>query len=794
MDKNNSDVDVFLDNNIVLKDLVERYVRNWKWFVIGATITLISAFLYLRYTTPLYQVSSSIKIKDDSSNGAISELAAFEDMGMLVNQQSNVENEIRIVKSRELLGGVIKDLKLNVQYFVKGKTFIEDISDLFSSNPVDKEIYINNPINVNFLANDSLVLRKSAHFEITLLSSETFNFRELNKPLKTKLSYGNKISTSIGDIIITPNIDTNKEYINKTIIIKVWPLNFLIDYLKSSVNIQAIKNTDIVKLGIKSQVKQKGIDILNRLVGHYNNDAVNEKSIISKNTSDFISNRLKVVSDELSLVDKSIADFRRDNKIINIESQASLNLQSESVNDQRLVEVSNQLSMVEAMENYVNSQDEIAILPENLGFSDASLANSTGKYNELVLRRNELLKSVSKKHPAIINLDEQIIGLKGNISKSIGSVKNSHQITINSLRKQDAILSSKLFSAPKKERGLTNIARQQHIKESLYLYLLQKREEISISLGITTVNAKIIDAAYSSGRPVYPNNKMIMIGAFVVGLLIPFLILYVIDVIDTKIHQRSDVEKVLKLPILGDIPNTKKKLREVFEHDRSGTAEAFRLVRTNLDFMLKSSSKKNKVIVVTSTVGGEGKTFIAANLAKTLAFSEAKVLLLGLDLRAPTIAKTLKLKKGIGVTNYLTDENLTIDDITTQIPKVENLDLITSGLIPPNPTLLLMSKRLENIFEQARGKYDYIIVDTPPVSLVTDTLLLDKYADLFIYVVRAELLDRRMLKIPHSLNAEKKLNNMAILVNGINKINNNYGYGYGYGADTYKPWYKKIFS
>ncbi|MCF6279635.1 MAG: polysaccharide biosynthesis tyrosine autokinase [Flavobacteriaceae bacterium] len=793
MNTNNNNVDVFSDNNVVLKDLIERYIRNWKWFVVGAVITLTTAFLYLRYTTPLYQVNSSIKIKDDSSNGAISELAAFEDMGMLMNQQSNVENEIRIIKSRELLGGVVKDLKLNVQYFVKGKTFLEDVSDLFSSNPINKEIYTNNPINVNFLASDSIIFQKSANFEITLLSPETFNFKELNKSLKTKQSYGNKISTSIGDIIITPNVEVNKKYLNKTIIIKLWPLNSLVDYLKSGVQIVAVKNTDIVRFGIKSQVKQKGIDILDRLVGHYNMDAVNEKSIISKNTSDFISNRLKVVSDELSLVDKDIADFRRDNKIIDIGSQAGLNLQNESINDQKIVEVSNQLSMIEAMEEYVNNQDEIDILPSNLGFSDSSLANSTGKYNELVFRRNELLKSVSEKHPAIINLDEQIIGLKGNINKSIGSIKNSHQITIKSLRKQDGILRSKLFSAPKKERGLTNIARQQHIKESLYLYLLQKREEINISLGITTVNAKIIDAAYSSGRLVYPNNKMIMIGAFAIGLLIPFLILYVIDIIDTKIHQRSDVEEVLRLPILGDIPNTKKKLREISKNDRSGTAEAFRLVRTNLDFMLKSS-KKNKVIIITSTVGGEGKTFIAANLAKTLAFSDAKVLLLGLDLRAPTIAKTLKLKKGIGVTNYLTDENLTIEDITTQIPNVDNLDLITSGLVPPNPTLLLMSKRLENIFEQAREKYDYIIVDTPPVSLVTDTLLLDKFADLFVYVVRAELLDRRMLKIPHSLNAEKKLNNMAILVNGINQANNNYGYGYGYGVDLNRPWYKKIFS
>lgn len=793
MNTQNENTDIFQDNNVVLRDLIERYIRNWKWFVVGISIAFITALLFLRYSTPLYQASSSIKIKDDSSNGAISELAVFEDMGMLMNQQNNVENEIRIIKSRELLSGVVKDLKLNVQYFIKGKTFLEDVSSLFSSNPIDREIYSNNPINVNFLESDSIILRKQAHFEITLKSPETFNFVEGDKLVKSNVSYGNKISTSLGDIIITPNININKKYLNKTIIVRVWPSNYLVDYLKSSVNIQAIKNTDIVRLGIKSQVKQKGIDILNHIIGHYNNDAVIEKSIISANTSDFISNRLKVVANELSLVDQNIEDFRRKNKIISIESQAGLNLQNESVNEQRILDVNNQLSMLDAMENYMEGQEDISLLPENLGFSDTSLANSTGKYNELVLRRNELLKGVSEKHPAIINLDEQIRGLKGNISKSTSNIKNSLQITMSSLQSQDAKLRSKLFSAPKKERGLTNIARQQHIKESLYLYLLQKREEINISLGITAVNAKIIDAAYSSGFPVAPNKKMIKIGAIVIGFLIPFLILYITDIIDTKIHQRSDVEKVLGLPILGDIPNTKKKLRNISKNDRSGTAEAFRLVKTNLDFMLKSSANK-KVIAITSTIGNEGKTFIATNLAKTLAFSDAKVLLLGLDLRAPSISKTLKLKKGVGVTNYLTDENLTIDDITTQIPKVDNLDLITSGLIPPNPSILLTSNRLDGLFEQVKDKYDYIIIDTPPVSLVTDTLLIDRFADLFVYVVRAEMLDRRMLKVPHSLNAEKKLDNIAILINGINQSNNNYGYGYGYGADFKKPWYKKIFS
>ncbi|MGK0308339.1 MAG: tyrosine-protein kinase Etk/Wzc [Urechidicola sp.] len=794
MEGNNENVEAFSDNNIVLKDLLGNYTRNWKWFVIGASLCFITAYLYLRHIAPQYQVNSSIKIKDDSSNGAISELAVFEDMGMLMNQQSNVENEIAIVKSRNLLGELVKDLEMNVQFFEKGKTFLEDALSLFSTNPIYKELYKNTPINIDFLEHDSIVYNNSANFEITLISESEFIFYELNSSKQKKVAYGNKISTAVGDIIITPNLLQNAKFINKTVVIKLWPVRYIIDYLRGGVQIVPVKNTDIVNIGIRTQVKQKGIDILNHLIAKYNNDAVTEKSIISKNTSDFISNRLKVVSDELSLVDKSIADYRRDNKIINTESQSGLNLQNESANNQRINDVNNQMSMIEAMEQYMETQDGVTILPENLGLSDASLANSTGKHNELVFRRNELLKSVSEKHPAIVNLDEQIGSLKGTINQSIGSIKNTTRITINSLNKQDALLNSKLFSVPQKERGLTDITRQQNIKESLYLYLLQKREEIAISLGITTVNAKIIDSAFGSSYPVYPDRKIILPVSLLLGLIIPFLILYILELIDTKVHKREDIEKVLRLPILGDIPLTKKKKRIVKKLDRSGLAESFRLLKTNLDFMLRISSKKSKVIVVTSTIGNEGKTFIATNLAKTLAYSDSKVLLLGLDLRAPTISKSLKIKKGIGITNFITDKNITLQDIVIQLPEVDNLDIITSGVIPPNPTQLIMSQRLEDLFETVNDKYDYIIVDSPPVSLVTDTILLDKFADLFMYVVRAEKLDKRMLKVPFTLHRDNKINNVAMLLNGIKQSNNNYGYGYGYGNELNKPWYKKIFS
>ncbi len=794
MESNQNNNENFTDNNVVLRDIVERYVRNWKWFVIGAVIALVTTFLVLRFTPLLYQVNLSIKVKDDSS-GAISELSVFEDMGMLMNQKSNVDNEIEIIESRNLLASVIKDLNLNIRYHVKGKTFLEDVTSLFSTNPLSKEIYHNNPLNINFLESDSLVLQRNTNFEITLVSSEKFHFKESAGEKQLNLSYGNTITTAVGGVIITPNIDAYDRYTGKTIVVTIKPLQSVINYLKTEIEIIPIKKTDIVTLGIKIEVKEKGIDILNNLIYQYNADAVKEKGLISSNTSDFISNRLQVVSDELSQVDLSIEDYRTKNNVIDIESQAGINLQSDSENQIKIIDANNQLNMVIAVEEYINKQTEVGILPENLGFTDMSLTASTQKYNELVIRRNEMLKSVSNIHPVIVNIDEQLIRLKSTIQQGLSNLKNSIQITIDGLKRQDAVLNSKLFSAPKKQRELIDITRQQAVKEELYLYLLQKREEIAISLGIAAVNAKIIDSAYSSGYPVFPNKTLSMIAALLVGLLIPFIILYVYDIIDTKVHRRSDVEKELRIPILGEIPYTdKKRKRIITKDDRSGTAEAFRLARTNLDFMLTTSKGNSKVVMVTSTLGSEGKTFVALNLAKTLASSDKKVLLLGLDLRAPTITKALKLEKGIGVTHFITDTKVTISDITTKLSDSENLDLITSGIIPPNPAELLMNSRMDELFDQVKEKYDYIVVDTSPLSLVTDTLILNKYASINVYVIRADFLDRRMLNVPKSINADGKLNNMAILINGITSKHNNFGYGYGYGVDTKKPWYKKIFS
>ena len=373
----------------------------------------------------------------------------------------------------------------------------------------------------------------------------------------------------------------------------------------------------------------------------------------------------------------------------------------------------------------------------------------------------------------------------------------SLNIQLKELEKEGTKVLSKVKSIPSNERGFIDIARKQEITSALYQYLLKKKEETDISLAVTVPNAKIIDVGYSSKIPVSPKRRIIYLVALLLGLLIPFIIIYVLDLLDTKVHNKQDVESELSVPFLGDVPKSDSKEKVVIGSDvRSSTAEAFRLIRTNLDFMLANNRKQSKSIFITSTTSGEGKSFISINIAATLALSGKKVLLMGMDLRAPKVTEYLGLSDRKGITNYITDEEITLEELIFTIPEVRGLDIISSGVIPPNPAELLMTKRVENLFTIVKQEYDIVIVDTAPVNLVTDTLLIGKHADMFMYVIRANYLDKRLLAVPQELYNEKKLPNMAIVLNDTDpKRSYGYGYGgYGYGyVVVEKPWYKRIF-
>ncbi len=456
------------------------------------------------------------------------------------------------------------------------------------------------------------------------------------------------------------------------------------------------------------------------------------------------------------------------------------------------VENATQLRVVETMINYVNSSDTEELIPVNIITQDQGAADLIAEYNQLVLQKNKLLKTAGSKNTLVQNLDNKINTLKSSVSSSLNQVKSSLQIKKNDLARQNAILSGKISQIPSQERSSRDIDRKQNIKESLYLYLLQKREETAISLAVTAPNAKVIDAAKASKSPVSPNRRMIYLGALLFGVLTPFGILYLIDLLDTKIKSRTDLERNTTIPFLGEIPRLEDGQLIIDSTSRTSTAEAIRIVRTNLEFLLTNVPEDEaKIVFLTSTYPKEGKTFISVNLASTIALSEKKVLLVGLDIRNPKLDEYLKLESR-GVTNYLSSKDS--NDLQKYITKIDgftNLNVLPAGIIPPNPAELLMNKKVGSMFAELKKEYDYIIVDTAPVSLVTDTLLIAKYADAFIYVTRANFLDKRMLELPERLYNENKLPNMSILINDTEiKASYGYGYGYGYGQTVEKkPWY-----
>jgi capsular exopolysaccharide synthesis family protein len=433
------------------------------------------------------------------------------------------------------------------------------------------------------------------------------------------------------------------------------------------------------------------------------------------------------------------------------------------------------------------------LLPANVGIADNGVAQLTKSHNELVLQRNRILKNSSEINPTVINLNNQISALKDNLNNSLENIKNTNKITLENLNKVDARINSRIFSAPKKERQFRDISRQQSIKESLYLYLLQKREETAISLGMSSPNAKIIDYAFSSTLPVSPKKSIAYMAAILLGLLLPISFIYLLDLIDTKVHTKADVENIVSAPFIGDIPksSSKKKSRLISKVDYSPKAEAFRLLRTNISFALKDKKGKTaNTIFVTSTTSQEGKSHTSVNLASSLSHSNLSVLIIETDIRVPKVEDYLNISGKKGLTDFISDDSLSIEDITFKANKNNFLDVIPSGTIPPNPSELLMGDRVKFLFETVKNNYDYIIVDTAAVGLVTDTLLISQFADMFIYVVSANNIDKRQLHVAQTLYDENRLPNMNILLNGTKK-KGGYGYGYGYGGNHLKKkWYQ----
>jgi len=788
-DQFNEFSDSSFDESVGFRDVFEKYLIHFKWFVLCVLVFGVLAFFKLRYEVPQYNINASILIKEKEKGNSINDLSSFEDLGLFSSGDNSLENEIQILKSRRLMTKVVDELKLNTRYFI-------------DESPYDKEQYPNFPVLLHIKSDSSTINRIGTNFMIHIKSKnkfEFFGFDEVSQGLKIfgenfEANIGNKENIDNRVISIDLNNHFTEDIVDKKILITISPIVSVIDNYLTKLNIEPIneKVSKVLTISLDESVTKKGIAIVNNLIDQYNADGVNDKNEISKATTNFLNDRVALISTEITAIESTAEQFKTKNRMVDVESGKSIFLQSSSANENELIAANTQRELASLMFDELNRTRSGELLPGNIGLSDPSIIGMITEYNNLVLKRNRILKSSSEKNPIILNIDSQLNVVKNNLISSLNTLLTSLQIQINALSRQSGKISSRIASVPKNEREFKDIIRQQETKNALYLFLLQKREESILSNAVNIEKAKIIDEAYSNGRKVSPKKMITYLGFVILGVLIPFLIIYFKDLLDTKVHDENDIKK-LKIPYIGDIPlSSSKKNLYISDVDNSNNAEAFRYIRTNINFMLDSKGK-GKVVFVTSTQGGEGKTFVSINLASSLAISGKKTLLLAMDLRAPKISKYLSLEDMLGVTNYIKNEELSVKDIIDKHTMFDNLHIINSGDIPPNPVELLMSKRVKELFEYVNDKYEYIIVDTAPVGMVTDTIQISKFADLSLYVIKANYLDKRMLHIPEKLHKEKKLSNMAILINGSDHSKGAYGYGYGYGygeKNKKNPWYR----
>jgi capsular exopolysaccharide synthesis family protein len=774
------------DDTINIREQLEKYLIHWKWFLLGVFLAFAGAYIYLRYTPPQFSAQAVILIKENKKAGVSAELKAFEDLGILGGSTNNLDNEIEIIKSRKIIREVIRNLKLNISYFIEGRI-------------TETELYKNSPFQIHFDSKDSIFSKVDTVFQVSVIDNQNFNLISLNGDKEGPFKFDSFIETKLGKFKLQKKISNIEKFDVKEIKIYISTVDQMIDNFQSKVSIAPInKNSSVITLSISDAVKNKAVDFLNELVSAYNRDAILDKNQVSKKTKDFIEERLEIVGEDLSSINNELKDFKAKNKITNVKAESVLVLESLAKNNSKIVETSIQLSLVKALNTALlkSNHNEESILAVNLGLEDKSIPQLIIEYNKLIIAKKKLLRTAGELNPQVVNITEKIKGLKSSLTQSLENSEESIKLTLKDLKKEDLRIKSIISSVPSQELQLHDIRLQQEITSGLYSYLLKKKEETAISLAVTVANAKIIDKAYGNNIAVSPKRRTVYFGALFLGILVPFIIIYLINLFDTKIHNKTDIEENLSVPFLGDVPKSDSKEKIVIGSDaRSSTAEAFRLIRTNLDFMLANIKGKNKTIFVTSTTSGEGKSFISINVAASLALSGKKVLLMGMDLRAPKVTEYLGIPDRKGVTNYITDDDLDLENLIFNIDDIKNLDIISSGVVPPNPAELLMTKRTENLFTIIKEEYDYVVVDTAPVNLVTDTLLISKYADMFIYIARANYLDKRLLAVPQTLYKEKRLPNMAMVLNDTDpKRSYGYGYGgYGYGyVVEEKPWYKKI--
>ena len=762
-----------------LKELVLSYAKYWYWFVLCFVICTALAYTSLRYSIPLYNVSSTIVISQED-NLSDAGLSVFKDLG-LDQTQDKIENEIQILKSKTLIKNVITKLNLNVQYFYEGRV-------------LDIEEYKNPIVRMSFLEADSILFKRYGTFTVRVDSDTSYSFLDEDNNQISSHNFGDQVDTSIGKAILIPNQKNISKATGKVIKIKLMPMRSLIDSYRSRLGIYVVgQNSSVLQVSLIDAVIPRSEDFIDNLIDEYGKRTIKNKNETSNKTTQFINERLNEISKNLSSVDSEAAKYMSQYGINEDLNGTSGRLADVSTENKREIAIyETQKLLIQSTIDFINNkQSKNDFIPSNLGIDDSAITTDIGKYNTLVLQRKRLLKTSTLENPIVVKIDDQLSGLRDVLFQNLNSLKKRVAIKLNSVKRRNKGFEKELFKVPEKQKNLREIAREQGVTEKLYLYLLQKKEEADITSHITLSNSRVIDRASPvSLQPVSPNKKGTYLLSTLLGFLIPFVIIYTKDLFSTNVKSKKDIEDYVTAPIIGTIP--KAKLQSKFAIDKtskSPISEAFRILRTNIDFLFAGINKETaRVIFVTSSISSEGKTFISSNIAKTLAISGKKVAYIGADLRFPKFHEILDLPDGKmtkGFTNYITSPDIKVEDVIYKENSDDPIHIIPSGIIPPNPSGLLMNERVQTMFNYLEKHFDYIVVDTAPVSLVTDTLLISKLADLTVYVVKENYSDKKLLSLPEKYHQEKRLVNLAVLLNNAStNMSGAYGYGYGYEAKS----------
>ena len=772
------------DEKIDIQQLLFKYIIHWPWFVGAVLVCLIGAWIYLRMATPVYNISATVLIKDDKKGGNTGSMVGLEELGLsgLISSSQNIDNELEVLRSKTLVKEVINLLNLYVSYTDE---------DGFPS----KNMYKTSPVLVSLTPQeaekltDPMVVEMALYGEGGLEVNVTVGDKEYQKlfeklPAVFPMDEGTLAFFQSPDSLSlkkdTMEASSNIRHITAKI---KSPMKVARAYCENLKIEPTSKTTSVAVISLKNSSLQRGQDFINQLLEMYNRNTNNDKNEIAQKTAEFIDERINIISKELGSTEANLENFKRNAGITDLTSEAQIALTGNAEYEKKRVENRTQISLIEDLRKYIRG-NEYEVLPGNIGLQDPGLVSTIERYNEMLVERKRLLRTSTENNPTIINLDTSIRAMKSNVQATLDGSLKGLLITKADLEREASRFSRRISDAPGQERQFVSIARQQEIKAGLYLMLLQKREENAIALAATANNAKIIDEAIADDIPVSPKRRMIYLIALVLGIGIPVGIIYLIGLTKFKLEGRADVEKLTTIPIVGDIPLTDEKNEKdgsiaVFENQNNLMSETFRNIRTNLQFMLQNDKK---VILVTSTVSGEGKSFISANLAISLSLLGKKVVIVGLDIRKPGLNKVFRLStKEKGITLYLANPETDLMSLVQPSDINQNLYILPGGTVPPNPTELLARDGLDKAIEILKKSFDYVVLDTAPVGMVTDTLLIGRVADLSVYVCRADYTHKVEYTLINELAEEKKLPNLCTVINGVDLKRRKYGYYYGYG-------------